>query len=272
MPSLKNAATGLAALALAATLPLSAYAHRAWMLPSSTVVSGNDVWVTVDAAISNDLFYFEHNPMPLAPIKATAPDGSAVQIENGATGKYRSTFDLHLTQKGTYKIASNTDTLIASYKLNGEAKRWRGPAEKLSEIPAAATEVKISEAQNRNEIFVTSGSPTETVLKTSGKGLELQPITHPNDLVAGEAGRFRFLLDGEPASALKVTVIPGGIRYRDQLGQMDLVTDAKGEVAISWPQPGLYWMQASVNDAKVSNPKATERRASYVTTLEVLAQ
>lgn len=272
MPSLKNLAGGLAALAIAAALPIAAHAHRAWMLPSSTVVSGDDVWVTVDAAISNDLFYFEHHPMPLAPIKATAPDGGTVAIENGATGRYRSTFDVHLTEKGTYKIASNTDSLFASYKLNGEAKRWRGEADKLSEIPAAATEVKISEAQNRNEIFVTSGSPTDGVLKPTGKGLELQPVTHPNDLVQGEAAQFRFLLDGKPAAGLKVTVIPGGIRYRDQLGQIDLTTDAKGQVAVNWPQPGLYWMQASVTDAKVSNPKAAERRASYVTTLEVLAQ
>ncbi len=28
------------------------------MMPSSTVLSGDDVWVTVDAAVSNDLFYF----------------------------------------------------------------------------------------------------------------------------------------------------------------------------------------------------------------------
>lgn len=39
-------------------LPTIAEAHRAWMLPSATVLSGDDPWVTVDAAISNDLFYF----------------------------------------------------------------------------------------------------------------------------------------------------------------------------------------------------------------------
>ena len=51
------------ALALAVCLPLSAQAHRAWMLPSATVLSGEEPWITVDAAVSNDLFYFEHVPM-----------------------------------------------------------------------------------------------------------------------------------------------------------------------------------------------------------------
>lgn len=273
MPSLGKIVCRLAALSLvAATLPVGAHAHRAWLLPSSTIVSGDDVWVTVDAAISNDLFYFDHNPMPLEPIRVTAPDGSPVAIENGAKGRFRSTFDVHLTQKGTYKIASNSDGLTASYKLNGEAKRWRGTADKLGEIPAAATEVKVAEVQSRNETFVTSGNPTDSVLKPAGKGLELQPVTHPNDLVTGEAGQFRFLLDGKPAAGLKVTVIPGGTRYRDQSGQTDLTTDAGGAFTVNWPQPGMYWLQASVTDAKVSTPKATERRASYVTTLEVMAQ
>ncbi|MEL0157283.1 DUF4198 domain-containing protein, partial [Sphingopyxis sp.] len=62
-----------AALALFAAAP--AQAHRQWMLPSSTVLSGDDVWVTVDAAVSNDLFYFEHQPLRLDAAKAWAPDG-----------------------------------------------------------------------------------------------------------------------------------------------------------------------------------------------------
>src|SRR5690349_1366681 len=90
-----------AAIAILATAPASA--HRQWLLPSSTVLSGDDVWVTVDAAVSNDLFYFEHQPLRLDTMKAWAPDGSEAAIENKATGRYRSTFDVHLTKKGTWK-------------------------------------------------------------------------------------------------------------------------------------------------------------------------
>ncbi len=271
--NLKSIPAGIAAIVLAAGVPFAAHAHRAWMLPSSTIVSGDDVWVTVDAAMSDDVFYFDHRPMPLDTIKATAPDGTEAKIENAAKGVYRSTFDVHLTQKGTYKISSSTAGVVASYKLNGETKRWRGLADALTaQIPAGATELQVSEMQNRNETFVTSGNPTDTVLKPAGKGLELQPITHPNDLVTSEPARFRFLLDGKPAAGVKVVVVPGGVRYRDQLGQLDLTADAKGEVTVNWSHAGMYWLQASVTDTRASTPQATERRASYVATLEVMAQ
>lgn len=258
------------AIGLAAT---AASAHRQWMLPSSTIVSGDDVWVTVDAAVSNDLFYFEHVPMRLDNIKAWAPDGSEAKIENGATGRYRSTFDVHLTQKGTYKIGAAGGGVSGSYKVNGEDKRLpRGAAiAALDSIPANATDVKIGESWNRNEIFVTSGEPTDTVLKPSGKGLELVPVTHPNDLVSGEQATFRFIVDGKPVSGVKVTVIPGGIRYRNQLHEKAYTTDAAGEIKVDWAEPGMYWVNASTSDTNTSVSKATQRRLSYVTTLEVMA-
>lgn len=271
---------GLAAVAaLAALAAVPASAHRQWMMPSSTVVSGDDVWVTVDAAVSNDLFYFEHQPMRLDAMKAWAPDGTEAAIENKSTGRYRSTFDVRLTQRGTWRIGSATDMLLGSYELNGKTERLpRGTtAANLAErLPAGATNVKTAEANNRNEIFVTVGEPTTSLFKPTGKGIELAPVTHPNDLFSGEAATFQFLLDGKPAAGLPVTVIPGGIRYRDQLGQMDLTTDAEGKVAVTWPEPGMYWLNVTTpqvereeGEGGASPPLA--RRASYVTTLEVLA-
>ena len=265
-----------AALALFAAAP--AQAHRQWMLPSSTVLSGDDVWVTVDAAVSNDLFYFEHQPLRLDAVKAWAPDGSEAPIENKATGRYRSTFDVHLKQKGTWRIASVADMLMGSYNLDGRTERLpRGTtAANLAErLPAGATNVRTAEANNRNEIFVTVGEPTTTLFAPTGKGIELVPVTHPNDLFAGETATFQFLLDGKPAAGLPVTVIPGGIRYRDQLGQMDLTTGADGKVAISWPEPGMYWLNVTTPQAEredgAGGPPPLARRASYVTTLEVMA-
>jgi uncharacterized GH25 family protein len=279
----------LAAALAALLLPANAQAHRQWMLPSATVLSGDDSWVTVDAAVSNDLFYFEHNPMRTDNIKVTAPDGSEAAIENPATGKYRSVFDVHLTQNGTYRIASVTNGVMGSYMLNGKQERLpRGTTkENLAKaIPAGATDVQTAEMSNRNEIFVTLGQPTTTIFKPIGVGIELVPITHPNDLVVGEAASFQFLLDGKPANDVKVTVIPGGVRYRDKLDQIDLVTDKDGKLTVTWPGPGMYWLNASVGSVREGGPggEAAEgstpppapagpppRRASYVTTLEVLA-
>ena len=271
----------------------AAQAHRQWMLPSSTSLSGNESWVTVDAAVSNDLFYFDHNAMRIDNVTVTQPDGSQGKIENAATGKYRSTFDVHLTQPGTYRIASAATMIMGSYTLNGEVKRLpRGTTidTLAAAIPAGATNVQTTEAANRNEVFVTLGAPTTTVFKSTGVGIELIPITHPNDLVSGEAATFQFLLDGKPAAGLNVTVIPGGNRYRNALGQMDRTTDKDGKLSVTWPQPGMYWLNASVGGRReggeggpgmgqggnqngpAQHPAGRpQRRASYVTTLEVLA-
>jgi uncharacterized GH25 family protein len=294
------------ALTLALCLPFSAQAHRAWMLPSATVLSGDDAWVTVDAAISNDLFYFEHFPMmlegfqqpasaanagpskaqqgkpgedkpamrrPASKLQIIAPDGSQIEAKNGSIGRYRSTFDVQLSQKGTYKLAVANSGLFASWKENGKPQRWMGKAEDLaSQVPAKAEDLRITENSSRVEVFVTSGNPSDGVLKTTGTGLELAPITHPNDLFAGEAAEFIFLLDGKPAADVEVSVVPGGNRYRDELGEMTLKTDAQGKLSITWPNAGMYWLEAKAGSKEGVRKPATERRATYVATFEVLPQ
>lgn len=287
-------------LAAAICLPLSMQAHRAWLLPSATILSGNDPWVTVDAAVSNDLFYFEHVPGRIENLIVFAPDGSQVKPENAATGKYRTTFDVHLTQPGTYKLAVVNSTMFATYDENGEAKRWRGPAAKFeTEVPKDAKNLQVSKMQSRMETFVTRGKPTDTVLKPTGAGLELIPTTHPNDLVVGEPAKFALHLNGKPAVDVAITVIAGGIRYRDNLKEIKLTTDREGKFTVNFTEPGMYWLNATVADGKPTQrteaapqgvairPVAFQgpqgggpqggrppagNRASYTATLEVLPQ
>lgn len=217
--TLKTRLAFATALAVAVAAPLTASAHRAWILPSFTVLSGDDPWVGVDAAISNELFYPDHFPMQAKGLKVVTPDGGEGQLENAVVGKYRSTFDLHLTKPGTYKIVQQ----------NGNS---------------------------RNETFITRGAPSTEVLKTTGQGLELQPVTHPNDLVVGEPAKFIFLLDGKPAANLDVTVLPGAARYRDQPGEIKVKTAADGSFTIKWPEPGYFWLNASIRPPRTETTTA----------------
>lgn len=268
----------LAAAALIAA-PALLSAHRMWMLPSGTVFSGTDSWATIDAAVSNDLFFFDHQPLRLDGIKVWQPDGSEGKLQNGATGRYRSVFDVQLDKPGTWKVGTQMSAVMGSFKANGVEQRVGGrggprpgqPAPlTVADIPANATDVKLTEVSSRNEVFLTAGAPTTTVLATTGKGLEFAPVTHPDELVAGEVATFRFLIDGKPAANLKVTVIPGGKRYRNDEGAMNLTTGGDGVLTVTWPTAGMYWLNATATDAKTTVPRATERRMSYVTTLEVL--
>ncbi len=261
----------LATLSLAC-VPLLAHAHKAWLLPSSTV-STVDQWITVDAAVSNDLFYFNHVPLRIDALQIVDPKGSQVKPENVATGKYRTTFDLHLTQNGTYRLANINSGVFANYEENGAPKRWRGTAENFAaEVPANAQNLRISESVGRVEAFVTAGKPTTDALKPTNVGLELVPVTHPNDLYAGEAAKFGLLLDGKPATNLDVTILPGGSRYRDQPQEIKVKTDAAGQFSVTWPAPGMYWLETKWQDDKTSVKQATQRRVSYVATFEVLPQ
>jgi uncharacterized GH25 family protein len=257
---------------VAALLPSVSFAHKAWLLPSATVLAP-DQWITVDAAVSNDLFYFNHVPLRLDALTVSAPDGAKLDAQNKSTGKYRSTFDVHLAQSGTYKLAVLNQGVFVTYEQGGAEKRWRGTAERLAtEIPKDAKNVRVTESIGRIETFVTAGEPTQKALQPENLGLELVPVTHPNDLYAGEPASFRLLLDGKPAENLEVVIVPGGTRYRDQQNELTFKTSAQGEISVTWPEPGMYWMEVTHQDDKTSIAQAKQRRTSYVATFEVLPQ
>src|SRR5690606_5142409 len=261
-----------ALIALSALLPMAAHAHDAFIVPSATVLSGEKAWVTVDAAIGNDKFYFNHAPMRLDGLEITGPDGQTVQAENQHTGKLRSGFDAQLTKDGTYRIAVVTDgTLLARWKENGANKRWFGTAKDLaSKVPQNAEDLTVIERVSRVETFVTKGQPTDIQPVTRGFGIQMEP--HPNDLFAQEEATFTLTLDGQPAADTEVHIVPGGSRYRDSLNEIKVTTDKQGRFSVTWPQAGAYWLHASGSDGKTSVEQASKRAVSYSLTLEVLPQ
>jgi uncharacterized GH25 family protein len=178
-----------------------------------------------------------------------------------------------MTAPGTYKLVNVTDGLGASYKLGGETKRWRGTQAQLATaIPQGATDVKVTVNQRRLETFVTVGAPTATALKLTGQGLELEPVSHPNDLVSGEKAQFKLLLDGKPAAGVDVEIVPGAARYRSKPGEIAAKTGADGMFEVTWPEPGMYWVEATVRGGAAPGIPGAERSAGYVATFEVLPE
>lgn len=258
------------AAALLALGLTAAQAHNVWLLPSATSLSKPE-WVTVDAAVANDLFYFNHFPLKLDHLAITAPDGSRVEPDKPFTGNLRSVFDFKPAQRGTYRVAIvNAGGLTAIYKDGeGKPKRWRGTPEKFAaEVPADAKDLEVFESSLRVETFVTVGKPS--AITPSGKGLELAPVTHPNDLAPGEPATFAMHLDGQPAAGLEIKAVRGGTRYRDKLEEIKTATDARGQFTLTFPQAGMYWIDVDADDAKTTFPKAKKRRLAYVATVEVL--
>ena len=268
--TLSRLALALPALALIA---MPADAHRRWLLPSATVLSGDHETVSVDAAVANGLFYFDHHALGLDDLTITGPDGKAVTPDIIGTGKYRSVFDVSLDEQGTYRIALVSEGMFGSYMLNGERKRWRGSAaDAKTQIPGGASEVKLTPVMSRVETFVTLGAPNETALRPTGRGIEMVPVTHPNDLVAGEAATMTFLKDGKPAQGLDIEFVKGGTRYRDDAGVAHLTTDAQGKVELNAAEPGMYYLETSNGDPRAAGSAAEDGgvRMSYAAVLEFL--
>ncbi len=273
-----------------------AHAHRVWVLPSMTVFSGTEQWASFEAAVSNNLFFPNHRPVQLAQIEVRAPDGTPVEIQNATAGEVRSSFELHLKQQGTYVVSlkpgtrrpagagmsgagsaggpggANQGNLFGSYEEDGQTKRWRGTPESLAaEGMAKKPGFKLRESGGRKVVtFVTLGKPSTENLRPEGKGLEIDYVTHPNDLFTGEPASFRVLLDGKPAAGAEVVVIRGDDRYRDEEGALTLHADAAGLVEIEWPQPGRYWLEATASTTSELHGVPSEKSFTYIATYEVL--
>lgn len=271
--------TTLALLAAAVLLPATAHAHRTWLMPTTTLVGGREPVVTVDAAVSEDLFEFDTNALALDGLSIVAPDGSKLSPDSTSKSRRRTSFDFKPTVPGTYRIVNFAENAMASYKVNGETKRWRGTVEALAkEIPADAQELQVTRMQSRLETYVTLEGKADKALggafTPQGTGLELVPLTLPTDLSAGDTSTFQLLLDGKPAPDLDVTLIRGGNRYRYKMGEVALKTDAKGQFSVKWPEAGRWWIGASQGGRGPGGGTvaAPARRASLSATVEVLPQ
>lgn len=266
---------GLAALAAGLTLGAlwsPALAHRTWMLPSATVVQGPEAHITVDAAVSENLFDFDTTALPLDAVTVTGPDGKPLPVSNASSGRRRSSFDVTLRAPGSYRLANVNETVFASYTVSGETKRWRGaPGAMAANVPADAQGLQITRMHQRVETFVALERAGGEPFVADGRGLELQTLTAPTDLAVGDTSAFRLLLDGQPAAGVQVTLVRGGNRYRYKLAETTLHTAGDGRFSVRWPEAGMYWMNVSVSVPRVESPgERPTRRASYSATFEVL--
>jgi len=270
-----HCATWLAALCLACTLPVTVQARSFWLLPSDTTLTAADQWISVDLGASTAPFEGSTMGMPLTHLRITAPDGTLVAPQNAMLGKLRTVFDVPVTQPGSYRLAVVDNSFFATWKdaKTAAPMRWRGTLEDMAhKVPADAPELQKGQMLFRIESFVTVGAPGKLPPPAlhAGQGLEMQPITHPNDLSVDEAAQFAFHLNGKPAPDLEITITPGGFRWRNDAGIMRLKTDSQGQIAVRWPAAGMYLINASGADEQGSTAGAKQRRLFYAGTVEVL--
>jgi len=136
-------------------------------------------------------------------------------------------------------------------------------------IPAGA-ETMTSVSYTRSETYVTKGAPSREALKPSGKGFELEAITHPNEVYAGEAFKFRLLNDGKPVAGVTFEIQRSGDAYADKKFSQEGKTGADGGASVTLAQPGVYVLETSYPVRAEGAPAdPTPRSGAYNLTFEV---
>ncbi len=270
------------------------YAHSRWILPSHTILSGQEPeQITFDVSISNDLFYpdiplggkpqkhrqsSKQQPSMMSGLfessylQVIKPDGEDLSLRPRLINIGRkSVASLLLEQSGTYRVMVQSEPIVFTVFKTKQGKKGRFLGKRAQwedKIPAGAM-VKTMSIFANVETHVTRNDLSQAALKPQGKGLELKYHTHPNELFMGEAAQFQFMLKGEPVTQpVSFTLVREGTRHRNHREPIRGKTDNTGLFSIDWPQPGFYLLEAEFV-AKSSLSEIDEDRFILFVTFEV---
>ncbi len=257
----------------------SAYAHARWIIPSHNTLSGDKPQtITVDMSISNELFKPDHafKPNTGAALKRPGPPPADLQaitpdqqwLKNIPFNDFtrKSVGSITLDQSGTYRILLQQQAIqfMQFIKENGDKGRAFGSREQ-ADVPTGASNIKQVTMISTIDSFVSRN--TFTPVQPLDQGLAIQPITHPNELFAGETARFSLLLNGQPLlTPISLQVVAGQTRYRNDRQVIKLKSNNKGEFNVTWPHAGLYLIEAETN---IKTQGSDITKYALYTTLEV---
>lgn len=230
---------------LAAGLATPTLAHTLYVLPSHFVVSSDSSWITADISAANMTFMADKGVSP-AGFSLYLPDGQVQQAAAVHHGKRKSMVDIELSSEGTYRLEfGGPARYITSYKINGDHKRLLADKnERITKLPAGAEQVQTLQSRSRAISFVTLKRPDAKVLALSGKGLELQSLLHPADIVAGEQQTITLLVEGKAQQGVTLELSFDGENYRDDAMRVQGETDGNGQFSFTPHQAGRYLLQA----------------------------
>ena len=252
-----------AAAAFAAAVPGASFAHVPYLMPNFFAVSERD-HVTVEASFTEDLF---------APDVVMKSDAWFVRGPSGPTPIKEVTylrdlaaFEAALPAAGTYRISSGERLGRKSKMYKAADGQWAMGGEG-AEPPAGVTLVDV-QSVTAAEVYVTRGAPSQEALKPAGKGLELKPITHPNEIFAKAPAAFELQFEGKPLSGAAVTVYRAAGAYDGKKVAADVTTDAAGRVSFTPPDAGTYLALVRHRTAAPQGAETPYRSYSYALTFE----
>lgn len=251
-----------------------ATAHDIYVWPSFFSASMEKAGhIPVDITASHTTFRPDF-AMPSEGMEVYGVDGKQMR-RTGAyfEGMRRSTFDLPVSEGGTYALKYRSGPLYSTSYVIGrsdEPKFMRGNKEEVAaEIPSKAKNVKTTAYLSLGMAFVTNNAPSDAVLKGTGTGFELLPVTHPADYVTGEDIVIELHRDGKPVNGQAVVIELEGPAYRAQPVVFELESDKKGRVQFT-PEHGGRYMAKVLSERKVDSALADVETTRIYYAFEVI--
>lgn len=271
----------------------AAAAHTPYLKP--TTFGPDRAFVTVEAAMSENAFVPDFPIRTVGDYWVTGPTGIASKADAVTSLKEFAAIEVSLPTEGTYRISTGERPARTTkwVKVDGAWKMVRsagpGPARPPEAAPRPAqagrpaepsrfieeagippgAEIVTSQGFSRVETYVSRGAPTREALKPTGQGLELEPITHPNEIFTGEAFKFRLLMDGMPLPGAAFNIVRGGDAYVESRYAFAGKTDTAGGGVVTFAQPGVYLLEASYPARSDAPSEPAKRSSQFTLTFEV---
>lgn len=284
-------------IALLSSLPVIAQAHTAspYVLPEVFDTKSNNV--SFQSGVTVEKFFVPNSNFKTSYV-ITAPDGKDTAINAAASLKRFNIAEFNLDQDGTYRIRTEgAEGNPAKYALvDGRWLRVRParPANAQQPAPRAQAQNEVKPAAPAQpprvisadqvpanaqtlesksfyiaESFVTKNKPSP-IPKSTNKGFEVQLLSHPNELFAGESLKGRVIHNGKAVKDLEVDVFKGASSYEPNAKreQPHVKTNKNGEFEVKFAESGIYLITTSYPEANPDNTKKPNTE-SYTYSLSV---
>lgn len=255
---------------LASMLAAAASAHTPYLAPSTFAPRAGET-LAVDAAFA-EAFFVPEAVFDNSRFAVTGPDGKEAALDAVHLFKTRAVAEYTLPKAaGTYRLSTGPrlGALFRTWEVGGKQESSRDPAVK---IPAGAKVLSNFQSLTLAETYVTVGAPDRAALQPRGKGIELVPATHPNDLFVGEAFDFTVQYDGRPLADQKVEITEA-VWTSDRKPQVATVlTDASGRASFKLERAGTWLALTRYRTRAPAGAPVDEYSNSYTLTFRVLEQ
>ena len=228
------AAAVFVALATAGTTAGPAAADSPYLRPNLFDASGRD-HVTVEAGFTDDIFA-GRVAMRSEHFNIFGPNGET-PLDAITYFTDVAVFEAPTPVDGTYRISSGRREGRFG-KMYRSAAGWKFVGEESGVTPPESEQVE-TQSITVADVYVTRGEGGEAPA-ARGTGVEVIPVTHPADIVAGEDAVFQLLIDGQPRAGLPITVFREAGRYDGRLVEADVVSGPDGRFIVRPSAPGAY--------------------------------